>query len=240
MFTTNHFIWLAISVAAIAGLLVYNKLRGISYDTVLNIAAVGSVISECVKIFSNMVEGYGGGMHLDPGDLPFHLCSIQIFLIFYLKYFAKEDKTRERLLGFMIPTMLLGATMALFIPTVGVKFTNPQVYQYFFFHAMLVFFSIYMIGQKIVHWSVKTLLSNLRYVGAVVFIATIINSTLYSGHETVNFLYLVRPPMDGLPILNLDNGWYAYIAALFTVALTLFGGLHAVLIAVERKFFKNR
>jgi uncharacterized membrane protein YwaF len=42
-----------------------------------------------------------------------------------------------------------------------------------------------------------------------------INSFL-AAYNT-NFLYLVRPPMEGLPLLNLDNGWYVYIATYLTI-----------------------
>ena len=233
MFTLNHFIFLGICAFLVAALLVLDKFRPLSFDTVLNIAVIGSVISECIKIFSNMIEGYKGGMHLDPGDLPFHLCSIQIFLFFALKYFVKSEDTRERLLGFMIPVMTLGGIMALLIPTVGVDFDNPQVYQYFLYHAMLIFFAIYSVKHRLVRFSWGVLLRNFRYLGAVVFFATMVNSALYESVNKVNFFYLVRPPMDNLPILNLDNGWYAYFASLVAVALVLVTALHALLIFIE-------
>lgn len=233
MFTLNHFIWLGICTIAIAALFLLDKYRKLSFDTVLNIAVVGSVISECVKMFSNMVDGYKGGMHLNPGDLPFHLCSIQIFLFFALKYFAKSEDTKQRFLGFMTPVAILGGIMALLIPTVGVEFTAPQVYQFFLYHAMLIFFAIYVIKNGLVRWSFGVLLRNLRYLGAVCFFATIINSMLYESFNKVNFFYLVRPPMDNLPILNLDNGWYAYIASLLLIAVVLVTALHALLIFIQ-------
>ncbi len=240
MFTLNHFIWLAICVAVIVGLLLWDHFKKLPYDKVLTGVAIGAVISECIKIFSNMVEGYGGGMHLNPGDLPFHLCSIQIFLLFALKYFVKTDSARQRLLGFMIPVMMLGGFMAIMIPTVGVEFTDAQVYQFFLYHAMLLFFSIYLIKHRYVEWSFSVLFRNFRYLAAVVFFATIMNSMLYAGYDKVNFFYLVRPPMENLPILNLDNGWYGYIISLAVVAVVLVTLLHTVLIVLQKKVFDKK
>ena len=235
MFTLNHFILIGISALLITGLLIYDKYRGLSYNTVLNIAVIGSVISECVKVFSSMIEGYEGGMHLDPLDLPFHLCSIQLFLFFVLKYFIKTEDGRQRLLGFMIPVAILGGIMATLIPTEGVDFANPQVYQFFLYHAMLIFFALYMIIHNHVRWSYGVLLRNLKYLSAVIYAATILNSMLYAGNPEVNFFFLVRPPMKNLPILNLDNGWVAYIIALTTIAIILLTLLHTILIFIQKR-----
>ena len=235
MFTLNHFLWLGICAAAIAALLLFDKFRGISYNALINITVIGSTVSECVKIFCSMIEGAGGGMHLDPGDLPFHLCSIMIFLFYALKYFVKKEDTRERLIGFMVPVAILGGIMASLIPTLGVSFTIVQVYQYFLYHAMLIFFAIYSIKHKLVRWSFAVLLRNLRYLGAVIFFATIMNSMIYESYNDVNFFFLVKPPMENLPILNLDNGWAAYISALAVVAITLLSLLHAILIFIQYK-----
>ena len=50
-----------------------------------------------------------------------------------------------------------------------------------------------------------------------------------------NFFYVVRPPMDNLPILNLDNGWFAYFISLVLVAFVLFTLLHIPFIIAERR-----
>ena len=235
MFTLNHFIFLGICAIFIAALLIYDKYRELSYDAVLNITVIGSVISECVKVFSSMIEGYGGGMHLDPYDLPFHLCSIQLFLFFALKYFIKTEDGRQKLLGFMVPVAILGGIMATLIPTEGVDFKEPQVYQFFLYHAMLIFFAIYIIKHNYVKWSYGVLLRNLKYLSAVIYVATIFNSILYAGNEEVNFFFLVRPPMENLPILNLNNGWVGYIIALAIVAIILLTLLHTILIFIQKR-----
>ena len=146
MFTTNHFIWLAICAVIITAYLLANKFLKMSFKTNLTILFIVCVVSEIVKIAANIEsQPYKTdqlAFYLDVGDLPFHLCSIQIFFVIALMFFVKKDSTKDKLLCFMFPTMLLGGLIALFIPTVGVKFTRPQVYQFFIFHAFIVAFAL--------------------------------------------------------------------------------------------------
>ena len=236
MFTPTHFIWLGICVALIAGMLVLTKYAKIPYKTVVTILFLVAVASELIKTFSNMEEGYQGGMHLDPGDLPFHLCSIQIFLIFALKFLIKNAETKEKLLGFMSPSMLLGGVMAMFIPTVGTSFDKLQVYQYFLFHAAIVFFALYIIRERLARFTWKCWVRNLGYMAILAMFAMWINSILSIGFEQANFMYLCRPPMENLPLLNLNNGWYVYVLTLATIAVSLLTLFHAIVyFTVERK-----
>lgn len=69
------------------------------------------------------------------------------------------------------------------------------------------------------------------------FIMLWVNSILQVYYT--NFFYIVRPPMDNLPILNLNNGWFVYFISLITVALILFSLLHLPFIILERKERKN-
>ena len=53
-----------------------------------------------------MDDEYGGGKILDSGDLPFHLCSVQIFFIFFIyrtclkseiqKWIKKTEKAQNK------------------------------------------------------------------------------------------------------------------------------------------------
>ena len=58
MFTTEHFIWLAISIVVIVGLTLLQGKFKISFDTVLNFMLVISVISEGVKISCNLMPSH--------------------------------------------------------------------------------------------------------------------------------------------------------------------------------------
>ena len=41
-----------------------------------------------------------------------------------------------------------------------------------------------------------------------------------------NFMYLVRPPMEDLPYLNLEQGWYVYFLRLLLLGLGLVSLFH--------------
>ena len=235
MFTLNHFIWLGIVLVIIVSLLIIQKVRKISFDKVMTFMFIMSITSELIKIFSNMIETSAGGTVLNPGDLPFHLCSIQLFFIFALKFLIKTDVNKQKLLGFMAPTMLVGGGIALFIPTVGVKFTDVQVYQYFVFHGCIIAFAIYILKDRLVNYSWNTFIRNISYLGMLALIATWINSILSVTNPKVNFFYLCRPPMDGLPILNLNNGWGVYFITIVGIALTFMFLFHLIVISIYKR-----
>lgn len=242
MFSLEHFIWLAISIVIIVAMLFIVKKFNLSFDAVVTVMLVMSVCSEVTKILCNMEPAPGGrtGLILDPGDLPFHLCSMQIFLLFILKFFLKTESGKEKMLAFMCPTMLIGAVIALFIPTVGVGFNVVQVYQYFIFHAFLIFFAIYILKYKLVKWTWQLYFKNLGYLGCFALICMWINSALSGVLPRVNFMYLVRPPMENLPILNLNHGWAVYFITLIVLGVALLGIFHFIVTFVENKKSKNK
>lgn len=43
------------------------------------------------------------------------------------------------------------------------------------------------------------------------FFAIYINSIVYDGNSKINFMYVVSPPVDGLPFLTEKYGWFVYI-----------------------------
>ena len=155
MFTGKHFIWLAISGLIIALHIVLNKKFKFSYKTNLIALFVVAVASEVMKVMLNMESVVGptfetSGTYLNYESLPFHLCTIQIVFIVALMFFIKKDSTKDTLLGFMVPSMGVGATLSLLIPTEGVLFTSPQVYQYFIYHAYIIGFDIYLLTSRTV------------------------------------------------------------------------------------------
>lgn len=241
MFTTPHFIWLAISVVIIVGMFLIKNKFNLSFNAILNIMLVMSIASEVTKILCNMMDAPDGrtGKILDPGDLPFHLCSIQIFLMFILKFFIKSESGKQKMLAFMCPTMIIGAVIALFIPTIGVEFTVVQVYQYFIYHAFLIFFASYILKEKLVDWQWSDYPRNLAFLGGFALLCMWINSALSGVLPRVNFMYLVRPPMENLPILNLNNGWAVYFITLIILAVVLIGLFHLIVMLVKNKKSKS-
>lgn len=50
-----------------------------------------------------------------------------------------------------------------------------------------------------------------------------------------NFMFLTRPPLEGLPILNLNHGWYGYALTLAILALVLMTLVHLPFLVAEHK-----
>ncbi len=239
MFTTEHFIWLGICAATIAILTFISLKFKFSFRTSALIMAAVSLVSEGSKILSHMEyvngENAADGMVIDPGALPLHLCSLLIFVFFYLP-FCKNEKHKSFLTSFMIPVGLIGSLLAILMATSGTDFTTPEAYQCFVYHAVMVWFAIYLVATKQVDLGIRAWINNLITAGSLAVIMLWVNGSLQE-YDT-NFWFVVRPPVDGLPILNLDNGWYAYFGALVLCGLVGISAVHLPFIIKEAK--KNK
>ncbi len=229
MFSLNHFIWLFIVIMLVIIMLFINNKKQLTYNQNLNILIIVLIISELIKIFSNMEDVYGDdneylGTYLNATNLPFHLCSIHIFFIFALKFFIKNEQVKNIILCFLAPTMFLGGIFACLIPTVGTSFTIPQVYQYFLYHGYIIYFSLYLTMNKVIKISFKTYINNFEILFSIVLLVLWINSMM--SDKGVNFMFLSRPPLDNLPILNLNHGWIIYFIHLLSLTIIFFTLYH--------------
>lgn len=235
MFTLNHVLWLVLSALLITGLLLIIKFKKLSLKTVLYIMSAFCIISELMKILNNIHMTEEGG-YLSPRNLPFHLCSIQIFIIFACTFFVKKEKTMDILFKFMYPTLLAGAGIALFIPTNGVSFTDIDCYQYFMIHAVYVGFALYIIDLKKSEITYKDMFRNMTILFSLVVCAIWINGALEEWNA--NFFYVSRPPMSGLPVLTLKYGWYVYFVHLLSIGTILMVALQLPFVLRNKK--KNK
>ena len=230
MFTTNHFIWLGACAVCIAvGLILAHKFS-LSRKAAAYIMAAVCIVSECGKMASDMIESDFGGYVLNPKSLPFHLCSLMIFVVFYIA-FAKDGKLKQILLDFLVPIGILGGICAMLIPTNGVDFADFDAYQCFVYHASLVWYALYSLTARHAHLGIREYGRNIAILCGLVLMDLYVNSVL-SVYGT-NFMYLVRPPMDNLPILNLENGWFAYFASLLALGIVLVTLVHLPFIISE-------
>ena len=131
----------------------------------------------------------------------------------------RNERVIRALKSFMVPCLFIGALMALLIPTEGVDFTAPRVWQYMLIHGVLVFYGIYLAAVERVDLSMRAYVNNLKLLCGVALVAFLMNSVL-EQYQT-NFLFLRLPPMENLPILNLNHGWYVYFVTLAAVACLL-------------------
>lgn len=221
MFTVQHFIWLAICAIGIAALTFCSLKFKWNLKTATFVVAGISVASELCKIFTH-IDPVGGdwlkGGVISAGALPFHLCSLTIFVYFYLAL-TKPNPKHQYLLDFVVPIGVIGGVLALIIPTSGVEFSSIYSYQCFVYHSGIIWFSIYCLATNSVKITWKICIRNLVTLFVVSLLAIWINGALQTYNT--NFLYVVRPPMKGLPFLTLKYGWYVYYAHLLSAGLLL-------------------
>ena len=218
MFTTSHFIWLGAIAVLIAIALIALKKLNISHRAVGKAVMILLIILKIFHLSLSMKESQFGGYVLNQTQLSFHLCSIMIYTVIFTNM-IKNEKVIATLKSFMVPCLFIGAAMALLIPTEGSDPTVPRVWQYMLIHGVLVFYGIYLAAVEKVDLSFKTYLNNLKLLLGVTLVAFLMNSVL-EQYKT-NFLFLRVPPMDNLPLLNLNNGWYVYFLTLAAVACIL-------------------
>lgn len=244
MFSTVHLIWLTISLIIIFISLKTIKDRSVTLDKLLTIACVICIVSEVIKVFSSMqlvpsADGTTMYPYMLPQHLPFHLCSIQIIIIFYVK-FTKNTRVREMLLAFLYPTCIIGAVLALIMPSIFTggtleltqAFTHPLAYQYFLYHSMLIILGVGVIITKEVDIRRKHYFTTIGILGILAFISVYLNSmmadpTYVSGElmhvdYTPNFFFTVKLPFD--IVYTEIWQWYSYfgfivIAAIIIIAL---------------------
>ena len=232
MFTLKHFIWLGICLIFIVGMIILAKKFKFSLKTSSLIMSIICIVSEVSKMMSDMQDNVAGGMSLDPRSLPFHLCSLMIFVVFYI-FLAPDSKFKQTLINFLAAIGTIGSFMALIIPTNGVEFNEIGPYQCFVYHAGLMWFSIYLIISKNAKLDLKAYVTNISILSFLAFMMIYVNGAL-SAYGT-NFFYVVRPPMDNLPVLNLNHGWYVYFVTLLLVGITLMTLFHLPFIIKNRK-----
>jgi hypothetical integral membrane protein (TIGR02206 family) len=218
MFTTNHCIWLGVIALLIAVTLITLKKVNVSNCTVGKGVMLLLIVLKLFHVALSMKESEHGGYIVNQTQLSFHLCSIMIYTIIFVNV-IKNEKVVRTLKSFMVPCLFIGALMALLIPTEGVDFKVPRVWQYMLIHGVLVFYGIYLAAVEKVDLSFKAYFNNLKLLVCVAAVAFLMNSVL-EQYKT-NFLFLRVPPMDNLPLLNLNNGWYVYFITLAIIACVL-------------------
>lgn len=224
MFSPEHFIWIAICAVMIGALLYCSIHYKWNKKTCIYIMSGIALASELVKIFTH-IQSNG---YIEKGALPFHLCSIFIFVFFFL-CFSKNEKLNDKLISFFVPIGLFGGFLAIMMATSGVNFAKPYAYQCFIYHAGIMWLALYFICTKQVNLGTKEFIRNVIVLFSLAIIMIWINGMLtcqvtVDGEVTEfepNFFYVVRAPAEGLPFLNTNHGWYVYFAHLGFAGLLL-------------------
>ena len=215
MFKQDHFIWLGICALLIAAATVVSVKARWSSRRVTVIFGVICALSEVTKDMLSMVPSEFGGRVLDQVDIPLHMCSLVVFVIL-IAIVTKNDELRGKLISAVTVIGLIAPELAMLIPTEGVSFSKAQCWQYFLYHAALLWFALHHVITGQADLGRRAYVRHVASLAVLIFIMLYINSML--AVYGVNYFYLRKPPMDGLPVLNLDHGWHCYFATLLAIA----------------------
>ena len=218
LFGTKHLILIGICAAFIVG--GYFLTRKWDMNKLIRTLFHIGVASELIKVFYYILanEATHGGI-LPKTDLPFHLCSIQILFLAILTYVSNQ-KLKELLLSFMIPSCLLGGIAAILIATTSSLNGAPILtVQYFGYHCAISVFALILLTTGKLELTVKHYVNCLKFLIGLLLFAIYINSMLYDGNDKINFMYVASPPQAGLPWLNEEQGWLTYILRYATLVV---------------------
>lgn len=254
----NHFIFLGICIVIIVASLIILKKKNVPFNTVLNIMLGVAIISELVKISEYIIPYYENGeaigVYFKKEGLPLHLCSIQIIFLF-LARLSKEGSFKNKLLAFQYPTAFLGALIALCLATITIEFDRPLAWQYFLYHACLLVYGLYIPMSKVVEIDTKMFFNTCVCLVGLFIVSIYINGLIaVPTQEVINssgevigtteglyvwFFYSTKPPIENLPILNLDNGWFVYILSILLIGIIAITLVHIPFLIKDYKKHKE-
>ena len=224
IFGVKHIIILCICAALVVLGFIFSK--KLSLSQVIKVALSIGLVSEVVKVLyftiANQTEAYA---YLPKTDLPFHLCSIQILFLVFLRY-SKNENLKKIVLSFMVPSCLFGGIAALMLPTHSSRNGSYIITcQYFLYHIAIILFAMYVLRSKEVVFELKDYFNCLKFLAVIGFFAIYLNGILNDGSGKINFMYVVKPPEDNLPFLTIKYGWGVYMVhyaftAVFFITLT--------------------
>lgn len=227
----ERILWYLISLAIIALLTFFSIKYKFKKKTAIYIMAGVSLGSELLKVFTH-IEARASlsdsskivGYYITPAALPLHLCSLLIFVFFYL-VFCNDEKKERAIFNFVAPVGLVSGLCGIAFATSGTDFFAPYAYQCFIYHAVLTWFSIYLFATKKVNLGKKTFFTNMVVLFLLSIVLIWINGALsiaaIANGNSINFMFLANPPLDNLPFLNLNNGWFVYYMHLMTTGVIL-------------------
>ena len=240
MFTWRHLLWLLICAVMVTVAVAGYRRKKPPLRKVLRTALIISVLSEITKVASviEMVPSTNGklyGPYIPLNHLPLHFCSLQIILIFFASTTEDAGK-REKVLGFIYSTGLLGAIAALAMPSifstsvpVEKAFVSPLSYQFFIYHSMLIALGIIIAISGEITWRWRHCRDTLLFVYLLGFISLYVNSLLASPTYVdgelksvdfwTNFFFTFNNPL-GIRMTELWH-WALYLMILIAVASLL-------------------
>ncbi|MBS4213564.1 MULTISPECIES: YwaF family protein [Neobacillus] len=209
MFSSSHFIIMGIFLGFTAGLY---YMRGRLKDEKWRHAEIGLAISLIILELINHLWMYANGNWKASHSLPLELCNISLLLtIIFL--FSRKKLLYEILLF----TGLLGATQAIFTPSLNYDFPHFRFFHFFITHMVIVWVPLYFTwakGYRPTFWSCVKLFVFMNVLAPTVFLI----NHLVDG----NYMYLNHKPKHA-SLLDVLGPYPYYILSLevLTIILTL-------------------
>ena len=230
-----HILFLAILLPTAACLAFFMSKKFGFTKKVFVVGAVLAMLCEMEKILF-FVRAVERGYRLPAEHLPFNMCTFQILLIFIIA-FSKKPQKRTTLISFMFPTMIAGGFMGMFVASAVEHYhglLDLATYRYFLFHSMVVFLGFYLYFSKPIRYNIRSYLTAMFF-AFTMMVGGIWMNAIVGWDPNVNYMFTARPPSEGLPILNLNNGWTGYIGAIMFLGLILITACYLPVIIREIK-----
>lgn len=224
MFSIDHFIWIGISLIFVGILLFFSLKYKFSFKTATYILLGVYIASEIAKIiFQFHIINGRLTFIFKPAYLPLQICTITLFFVIYLA-FSKNQKGIEFVKSFVVEIMLIAAPMALIFSTVFdpehteyifASFKYPQVYRFFIYHFVMIWYGLYLVITKQVKMGFKQ-----WWQSYLVLLFLLLNSLWINplfGSDNPNFMFTSAPPAKGIPLINLKHGYLVFLIHYFIV-----------------------
>lgn len=246
MFGQEHFIFLGLTlILSIVSLVLIYKLKP-SFNLIFTIACILCIVSEVAKTFSSIEFDWVNHYDKETGEFiakelvpyikmehfPIHLCSLQIVNIFLVRFIKPGNKVRDAILGFMFPTMIFGAILALLLPSEPVDFASIRTYQYFIYHGMLIVLGVYVMFNKNLNIKPIHYLTSMAILFALGIVSIYANSLFaqidvlpdgtFDIQYITNLLFTMGSPVVSLFVFTEPYHWYIYLACVAVLAFGVF------------------
>lgn len=128
------------------------------------------------------------------------------------------------------------------LATITIEFDRPLAWQYFLYHAFLLIYGLYIPISKVVKIDTKMYLNTCVCLIGLFLVSIYINGLIaVPSQDVINgagevigsteglyvwFFYSTKPPIEDLPILNLENGWFMYILSILLIGIVMVTLVH--------------
>ena len=197
------------------------KKYGFSKKVIWVYAVIG-LICEIERMLFFLEETTGGGYRLPPNHLPLNTCPLMVIFMFILALSEFPHKKRN-MIAYMYPMLVGGGFIGFLIPSAAVDYhglIEVATYRYFFFHAMTISFGFYVFMSKPFEFTMRDYGMGLFLSGFMLLVGVWLNA-FFGWDPEVNQMFVVRPPLPGLPLLNMRFGWPGYILNMMGIGLFL-------------------